>query len=81
LDEKPSKLKKLANTPQSIIDSIQKRPKTYLVTFWAFVIIVFLIYNLLGRLTGFSILSDPPLGFYERTGFYCPACGGTRMTH
>jgi len=76
-----SKLKRLVLFPQTVLESIQKKPKPYLITFWVFVLLVFLTYNLLYRLAGFTITTDPPLGFYTFTGIYCPACGGTRMTH
>ena len=74
-------IKKIIHIPQSIIKSIEKRPKPYLIAFWVFVLLGFLVYNLLYRLVGFTITTDPPLGFYTATGIYCPACGGTRMTH
>jgi len=80
-EKEKSTIKKILFLPQAIIDSVQKRPKPYLMTFWVLVLSVFVTYNLLYRLAGFTITTDPPLGFYTFTGIYCPACGGTRMTH
>jgi len=81
IKKEKTKLKRLAGLPDAVINSIQQRPKPYLITFWVFVVLGFLTYNLLYRLAGFTITTDPPLGFYTFTGIYCPACGGTRMTH
>ena len=73
--------KRRNNFIQKIINEIKNKPKRYLVIFWALVFLVFLSYNIMFREFEISFLSEKGRGCSSRFGFYCPACGGTRMTH
>lgn len=73
--------RRISELPDKVADHIGKYPKRYLLIFWSVAVSVFVVYNILHRVWGITIVSDPPSGFWLRTGVYCPGCGGTRMTH